>query len=107
MLLVEDEHFQEVLTVDKLMLKLLLLEELSLKKRTFDVNIILDLIKLLFLEVERCFLFKNLCKLDLQLLAGLLNLDSVRVEFDLFLLKIDHILFELLSVSINKFTLFL
>ena len=59
-LLVEDKHFQEVLTVDELMLKLLLLEELSLKKRPFNVNIILDLIKLLFLEVKRRFFFKNL-----------------------------------------------
>ena len=89
------------------MLKLLRLEEFCLKKRSFDINIVLDFVKLLLLKVKRCFLFQHFFSLNLQLFACLLNLDRQRLKLNLFLLQIDKVLLELLPISIDKLSLFL
>ena len=89
------------------MLKFLRLEELSLKKRALDINIILYFIKLFLLEVERSFLLQDFLAFNLQLLARLLDLNRRSLKLNLLLLQIDQIFLKLLPIGVDKFSLLL
>ena len=75
-LLIEKKHLEHVLTMDQFVLQLLVLQEFSIKERSFNVDIMLDLIQLFLFEVKGSFFFKDLLSLILQLLTRLLNLFS-------------------------------
>ena len=75
-LLIEKKHLEHVLTMDQFVLQLFVLQELSVKERSFNVDIMLDLIQLFLFEVKGSFFFKDLLSLILQLLTRLLDLFS-------------------------------
>ena len=106
-LLIEEKHLEHVLSVDQLVLQLLILQELGVKERPLNVDVMLDLIQLFLLEVKGSFFFKDFLALSLQLLTRLLNLFSHRLKLDLLLLKTQLVIFKSLPVSLDKLTLLL
>ena len=106
-LFIEEKHLEHVLTMNQFVLQLFILQELSVKERPFNVDIMLDFVQLFFFEVKGGFFFKDFLALSLQLLTRLLYLFSHRLKLNLLLLMSQLVIFKSLPISLDKLSLLL
>ena len=102
----ELEHVKHVLTMSKLMLKLLCFDEFGGEKRLLHVNVVLYFIKTLLFEIKCCLLSHDYLALLGQPFTRLLYFLRELFKHDLLLTQLSFSDLECLCVELDKLPLF-